>query len=1015
MTFDGLRFDSQAVGEYVYAEKIDGTAGSRVVARLDYTGGEPSVFSPTSVIAVGIEYGDLDIELYTRPARDLLVNGEETELRPGVPTELAPGVIVTRTLSGGHTVSLPDMYVEYAGIDLSVTVDTVGGFGGMLGTNNGLAADDILIRDPALPPSEWERLTIAEASAQGERASQFAESWRLADPADSPLSLPFDRFDAISQFSLDTVALAPFRAQAASLLGGVAELCSGTDSPDSVAIDIFAIELAIGTEPDLLGCEFEVHGRVVTDAPTTPAIGAQVVVDAPGLTRCETVTGQRGGYSCTMRVDLDEAAALDIAFPLDVTIEVTGAGAAAPGATVTRRLDERVPLTERRYHGVDDIVLPIDQTVTVDLSGSLNALGAPFAAPTGLSARALDGAGRAVATVPFAVTPDGSGAYQALLALPLSTQQVEWTWRYGIDSADHPRSTTNGLVAGLNQATFDATYNPPVVELAGRALYNGAAPTSVDITLTATRPGASPFVQAFRVRPDSEGDYSVPVLIPVATTTVTTSARLGNVANPTVEASLASVVPGSNPLAFDIVQDAPVLNVFGTARINGNPAPATRFVARWAGGSAAATALVDPIDGSYAVDFDLPAGVTDATIEAFVGVVRADFPTREVTGIVDGPNPVEFIVESTPPVVQISGTASAGGVAIDENFNLDIESADGTFRRTIGVSVDAAGVFSTQLTLPVGTTTIDLTARIGRSVADWYTVTVDGLIPGLNLVPLNPTFDAVGLALSGVLKVNGTAQAGARFVRIVSFDAADGEIERFDVAVSVAGDGSYSEFVQVPANTRRIEVTALIGPYPTLRQPVSFVVAPVVANPIVYSTDAQPSTLRVSGTLTAGGQFLSGPVEFRTVFALTLPDGTPSTLSVLDTAIVDGLSGTYTFDRLVPELASSARVSALTSANPAENISVDVDPIPAGLVPVTLSGAPAIPVTIDFTGVLSEFDGPFVGTTDIRYVLREADGDVVADVTRTVTTDAFGQYRFHLETDSRGCRDVGRLARRRRR
>jgi hypothetical protein len=999
-TFDGLRYDSQAVGEYVFVETIDGSPGPRLIARLDYTGGEPSVFSPTSVIAVGIEYGDLDIEMYTRPSPALLLSGVETVLDVGVPTEVAAGVIITRTAGGGHEVSLPEMYVTYTGIDLAVTVDPVGDFAGMLGTNNLSAADDLLIRDTASAPESWDRLSVVEAHEQGARAGVFAESWRLDDPTESPLSLPFDRFDAISQFSLDPVALAPFRAQAVALLSGVAELCSGTDAPDSYDIDFFAIELAIGTDPELLGCEYEVHGRVVTDSPSTPVIGADVVVDAPGLSPCETVTGRLGGYSCIMRLDLDELAALDITFPLEATIEVFGAGAATAGATAVHRIDDRSPLNQTRYHGVDDIVLPIDQTVTVDLSGTLEALGAPFDRATSVLGVASDATGKQVANLSIAVTPDANGDYQALVALPRTTAAVGWTWKYGIDPSDHPRSTTTGLDAGLNQARFDASYDPPVIELSGTALYNGAAPSGVNVVLTATRAGNAPFPQIFSVTPDANGAYSVPVLVPADTTSVSVSARLGDRDNPLIEASLASVVGDSNPFTFDIVQNAPVLRVFGNAQINGAAAPNTSFVVRWPGREVLSTVAFDPGDGAYSIDVDLPVGVSDATIEARIGAVRADYPVLPVTGIVDGTNLIPFDIDSAPPVVTIAGAATAGGVPIDESFRLDIATPDRSFSRNVLASVNASGEFSTQLTLPIGVTSIDVTAEIGDGVSDWDTTTFTAVNPGPNSLAFDPTFDAVGLTLSGVLAVNGVAEVGARFVRVVSFDATDAELESRDVAVDAGVDGTYSEPVQVDEAAARVEVTALIGPYPTLRPSQSFAVVPVAANPIGYSTDAQLSTLEVSGVLTSGGQFLSGPVEFRTVFDITLPDGTPSTLSVLDTAVVDGLDGTYSFERQVPELATGARVSALTRLDPADDIFVVVDPIPAGLVPVTLSGDPAIPVAIDFTGVLAQAGGPFTGTTDIRYVLREADGDLITDVTRTVTTDEFGQYRFEIDTEA---------------
>ena len=981
----------------MFAEKIDGSEGPRLVARLDYTGGEPAAFSPTSVIATGIEYQGLDIELYTRPRQALYLNGVETTLPSNVPTEVATNVIITRNVFGGHSVSMPEMYVEYTGINLSVTVDPVGGFGGILGTNNETTADDILVRDPADRPDNWERLTLAEARAQGDRAREFVESWRLADTDDSPLSLPFERFGAVSQFSLDSELIAPYRAQATSLLSGVAEICSGTDNPDNYAIDVFAIELAIGTDPALLGCDYEFHGRVVTDSPTIPVVGAEVTVDAPGLLPCSTVTGPTGGYSCVLGIDFDELDALDVGFPFDATVDVAGAGQTVPAATGSVAVAAPSELTKRLYTAVDDIVLPIDQTVALELTGALAALGAPFTAPTGFLATATDAAGEVVAKVSLAVTPDAAGDYQTLVAMPLTTADIAVAWQYGIDAGDHPTATFGGFAAGLNQRVFDADYDPPVVDLSGIVLYNGVPQTVAVITVEAQRAVGGPFTQRFRVDPDIDGRYSVDVLIPVDTTSVTASARLGSTSNDLIQATLSAVQPRSNPLVLDIVQDAPVLNLAGQLEVNGAPGRNTTFVVEFAGGATQATAIVNQTTGSYALGFDLPAGTTEARVTAFVGQSSAEHRSLDVSGLVNGSNSRTFDINTEPPVLTVSGTAAAGGVPIDDPFYVRFDTIPGAPQRL--ALPDASGAFAISLTLPEGTTTVDVTARIGRGPADWATTTLIGLVPGPNARTFDPTFAAVGLDLTGVVQVNGAAQSGTRNIHVVSFDAADAVIDTFDVAVQVGLDGSYAEPVQVPPATRTVELMALVGPYPTLRTPESFVVNPG-ANSIDYSTNAQLSTLRVSGTLTAGGRFLSGPFDFRTDFDILSPGGGTTRFTVNDEAIVNGLDGTYSFERLVPELAVAAEVTALTSVNPANNISVVVDPVPAGLVLVDLSGDPAIPVDIAFTGVLGEADGPFVGAADVTYVLRAGNGSVVDQATVQVTTNSNGQFTLPFQADS---------------
>ncbi|MEQ9164274.1 MAG: VWD domain-containing protein, partial [Ilumatobacter fluminis] len=248
-SLDGLRYDAQVRGEYVYAKSIVDDA--RVVARHERTTpANDGAFRPTSVTAVAVEVDETVVELYARPegggGPEVRVDGEPVDLASSPTVAAGDGILLRKAQAGGRAVWI----VETATFDVHLTVSTpleldgnryfnmslrtdrTGTLRGLVGSDDDDPSNDLTLADGVTT------ITLEEALAHDTELYSFTDSWRLTDPAESPFSQTYAGFDAPNEPQPGSAELAPFRQQALDLLGSLGSICSGDVSDGDYAVDV---------------------------------------------------------------------------------------------------------------------------------------------------------------------------------------------------------------------------------------------------------------------------------------------------------------------------------------------------------------------------------------------------------------------------------------------------------------------------------------------------------------------------------------------------------------------------------------------------------------------------------------------------------------------------------------------------------------------------------------------------------------------------------------------------------
>ncbi|WP_208293958.1 VWD domain-containing protein [Ilumatobacter fluminis] len=1001
ITFDGLTYDSQTLGEYLYAGPLDDDpAAPRVYARHEFTSAA-SALLPTSITAVAVAVDDHVVEVYGREADELRIDGVPTVIASGESVELSDTATLRRS-GTDYVVDHPLMTVQIqpgAHIDVEITVYDDGTFGGLIGIADGDPANDIIERDPDLPVESWTSYAVADARADGDLVIAIAESWRITEPDESPFSIPSDAFDDISPPRPGSELLEPYRVQAREMLAAVDAFCTGDTGAGAYAVDVFAIELAIGNDPALLGCTFEVNGRVVTDVPQLPVTRAEVQIDAPGLAPCVVTTASDGGFRCRLGLDSAEIAAGELTLPVDLTAVVTPRGAAAPAATVAVALDEPAPFNGYRAVDTGDIVVPVGTTKTLLLAGDLTALGEPVTQSTGVDVVARDDAGTAVLTRRLNVTPDGTGAYDTAVALPLDVTDVEVVWKYGMPGDPFPSASFDGLVPGTNSRRFDAAYEPVTVELSGTMLYNGQPDPAARIDVRSTRSDGSTRTLGYPVTADGAGAYSVDIVLPVAAAEVEFSGVFGSSVDPPVTATWTPPATGSASTTFDAIVDAPVLVVSGTVHRNGAVVRPTVFeiVASTGAGEFTdrRTTYPDPVDGSYSFDVDLPSSATAATVRALIGVAASDHPETTVESLVDGANPVAFVVDLGTPTLRLSGVATGGGVPWTSGFAVVVE-ADG-FSTTSYASPAADGSYGLDVDLPLGTTDVDVVARIGYSADDWVATTFSGLGSGVNDRDLDPAVVATGIALSGALSLDGIPAASPVSLYLRGLDAG-GDVVAYRTPVVTPTDGDYEGTTVFPPNVASVQAWAAVGWFPYQRPWQQFDDLVTGRNDLEMDDHAVTRSIAITGSITSGSGFVAGPLDLVVTSQIPLPDGGTDERVDRRRVTASYTDGTFAVDVLVPEVASSATIVAEVGPDPVDYPTLTIDPLSPGTNPAELTGDVPLSVEIELTAVLADADGPVTEPTSLRYITRDGSNIVIGDETIDIVPSSEGIAVVDIET-----------------
>lgn len=672
-TFDGPGFDAQVLGEYTYLRPTGGT-GAELHLRHDLTRpGANGLNEPTSVVGAAFRAEGHTLEVLSRPAVAVLLDGLPLVLDEGVPLEPVVGFTITR--SGG------DISVRADGVDvvvtqrgsggtgyLDVTITAVGPYQGILGTPDGVAGNDLVGADGTT-------YAYGDVAQHGDALYAFTDSWRVHDLADSLFSSPdYGQFDAANP-TRDDAAFAQYRQQVIDALGQIGRICDGSATAASPIVNALALELAIGGDlGDFTGysCSYAVSGTAAAD--DEPVAGVEVTVDAPGLLPCTTVTAGSGGFVCTAGVDLDELAAMaddEPAFPMSAAVTGRWAGTTTVITSATATFPTRAPLGSGTH--ADGVRLAIDPSLlpTLDLSGRATDLGAPRSGAFPLRFEALDASGNVLATLRSTVVAGVDGAFAATRHLPRGTTSARLVAEVGLTETDFLRTTVTGLGNGSNARTWDFDTAAPVVHLHGRATLDGArfGDTVTYEVLGFDDQGRATTGSGFVQAPlDAEGDYAVDVTMSRSTTTVRVTLATGT----RVEWFQLDDVPVANGVN-DVLLDAPYVSrsvhVVGSIGGSGDfRDPVLVRVLTWTGDNAGtgdflgstAEQGIDAGDGGYDLTFALPRTAGSAIIQVEITDDPQDVVNRNIV-LHDGTNDVVFDVEHSPVPITIEGTITSFG------------------------------------------------------------------------------------------------------------------------------------------------------------------------------------------------------------------------------------------------------------------------------------------------------------------------------------------------------------------
>jgi VWD domain-containing protein len=1003
-SFDGLRYDAQTRGEYVYAQQVDPDPdGPRVVARHEDFGSSTSLFAATVVTGVAVEQAGVKLEVTTRPPA-VRLDGDIVEFPIGSYIEVSPGVFVGRTTAGTYRFTTTDIDVviqvsSYLNVDVFVADDA--SIVGLLGLADGDPATDLLIRDAAEPIGNWDEITLADARAHVDEFFEFSDSWRLTDPADSPFTVPSDVFDQPNRPRPGSELLEPYREQARRLVAANSVFCDNSGPAEEHTIEVLAIEIAMGNEAGILTCEFVLSGSVRIDDPDTIAVGVEVEASAPGLVDCVTTTDTVGNWRCTTGPDPLSDPPSEVTYPYDVDVVARAVGSTDVAASAVVPLPQKAPFTGQLSVGPIALVIPAATATVVELSGTLESGNEPVTTPTTLELVGDDVDGNKVVGTRLTVVPDATGAYSEVVGLPLAVTELDVLWRIGIDH-DHETATYPNLVPGLNELDFTRSYDPPLLRIAGQLRYNGD-PAVGSVTVRATRPGfATPSTQTLPIAADASGSYVVETYVASTTTSVELIGTSGHPSN-VVTSVLDAPSGGLNDVPLDIVVSAPRLVLSGSASVNGQVPNRFELRVDAVGYPRQSVGIWPDGSGDWDATFDLPAGVTTVNVTAAAGSIAADYPTIDPTGLVDGTNLVPFDVVVDGPSVAVSGRITGDGVPISGNTYFDVAATDASYATIVAATSDANGDYSFATDLPIGVDEVDITARAGFSVAARPTTRVAVQPSGVTSVAFDPTIDAAGVTFTGTLEIDSAAATGNRPLTVEYFDGDDDLVDLATVYAPVGSDGTYSVGHVAPPSAVRGTVSAAVGPWRAHRTLQAFSGLADDGTPTVvpYSTDAITHRLDVSGVMTADGAFVGGSKRFVVTVEATRTSGAPETLVIVRDVFVNPFNGEYSFVVEIPETSTSASIVAEIGADPIDYPTIAVPTIETGTTVVDFDGDAALPVDVNVTGVLADADGPLTGQATIRSILRENDGTVVATYDDVVdVVDGEFQLAFSERSDT---------------
>ncbi len=137
LSMDGIRYDAQVLGEYVYLQPAAGASGATVHVRHDYTQFSAGFARPTSLVGVAVAVDGHTIEVLSRPD-EVRIDGVAVDLAVGVPTSVSDSLSVTQSVAQTYLIDGADLAVTAARglsdtINLWITAPIGAPYVGLLG------------------------------------------------------------------------------------------------------------------------------------------------------------------------------------------------------------------------------------------------------------------------------------------------------------------------------------------------------------------------------------------------------------------------------------------------------------------------------------------------------------------------------------------------------------------------------------------------------------------------------------------------------------------------------------------------------------------------------------------------------------------------------------------------------------------------------------------------------------------------------------------------------------------
>ncbi|MCU1393459.1 MAG: hypothetical protein JWM34_1887 [Ilumatobacteraceae bacterium] len=1005
-SFDGVRYDAQVRGEYIWAETLPSAdVPVQVTTRQESTQISNVTAPVTSVTAVAVQVGAHQVETYLRntdglllPAPAVYVDHQPVTLAPSsslqvsddlsislsqaVYTITGPGIVVTAAVNGSTI------------FDVAVTVDPDAPYVGLLGSPDGDPSNDITT-------AAGHTYAYGEIAGHQQALYDFAQSWRVTDPAASPFTVPYIGFDD-AQLPADDSILQPFRQQAADLLAGLDSVCDVQTSVDSHLVDGLALELAIGRTPSQLtsySCSYVVQGTALSGGSGIP--GAQVGVSVDGLRPCTAVTDANGLYQCLMTPDLAAITAHPPALPLHVVASVRFPGQSTAVATTTTSFPNLAlvggrPTSVSADFDIDPSLLP-----NVDISGTMKTAGQPIAGPVQLTIIGYSAAGNQLTSVQQSITPDpDDGSYALTRVLPFGATKVSVSAPIGVVFADQPTVVQTGLVNGPNAVPFSFDYDPAVVTVAGTMKGADGHPLtgSQTVAITAYAAGSVVRTVSAAVIPSSvDGSYAIDFTAPLGTDRVVAQAQIGIATADYPSAELDSLVPGTQALALDVDYEPPVLTVSGIAQRDSAPITTpisvtiTSFDSQGHQLIATTTATTPASGGHYSLDFTLPLAATSAQVVAQLGVVAADRPLTTVTGLHVGSNAVTFSFDFHPPSIVLSGTMkNTDGTAITGPVVVTFATFQGSIQGTTVsalVSIAGDGSYSTTRDVPVGTTKVIATADVGVVSADWPQQTLQPVVAGPDPFTFDVVYGPPTVVVSGTLVDALGHPLPPLNISIKEFDGAQQIASDAASITPAAGTGAFSATFTLPLSTTSVTASAPIGRFVGVDDATAQLstVVPGV-NHLDLSAVYDPPLVALGGTLLDD---LGQPITAVTSFRITSKqNGTVLSSEVL--ATTPNPSGLYSLQTTAARFATDVDITAEVGGAQSDWVVVNRTVVP-GANTLTFDVALALP-RLQISGTLTRDGAPITGTVELLVVSTTDGGQQVGADLIHPTLDSNGHY-----------------------